>query len=110
MGRYIVRRVLWILVLLVLITFITFMIFYLLPSTDPATLKAERNATPERVASIRHTLGLDKHWYEQYWIYLKQLVLHFNFGHTYTQDIEVKTLLLDRIPNTLFLVVGAAIL
>jgi peptide/nickel transport system permease protein len=110
MGRYIIRRVLWIVVLMILITFITFLIFYLLPSTDPATLKAGRNATPDRVASIRHTLGLDKAWYEQYWIYFKQLVFHFDFGHTYTQDVDVKTLLLDRIPNTLFLVVGAAIL
>jgi len=110
MGRYIVRRVLWILFLMVLITFITFIIFTVLPSTDPATLKAGRNATPERIASIRHTLGLDKPWYEQYWIYLKRLVLHFDFGHSYTNDADVKTLLFDRIPNTLFLVIGAAIL
>src|SRR3954469_2074922 len=110
MGRYIIRRVLWIIVLLVVITFLTFLIFYLLPSTDPATLKAGRNATPERIAAIRHQLGLDKPWYEQYWIFLKNLVLHFDLGHSYTQDADVKTLLLDRIPRTLFLVVGAAFL
>src|SRR4051795_8227379 len=110
MGRYIIRRVLWIIVLLILVTFITFLIFYLLPSTDPATLKAGRNATPERIESIRHTLGLDKPWYEQYGIFLKKLVFHFDFGHSFTQDADVKTLLLDRIPRTLFLVVGAALL
>src|SRR4051812_4775647 len=110
MGRYLTPRVLWILVLMILITFITFLIFTVLPSTDPATLKAGRNATPDRVAAIRHQLGLDDPWYQQYWIYLKRLVFHFDFGHSYTNDAEVKTLLLDRIPNTLFLVVGAAIL
>src|SRR4051794_30967470 len=98
MGRYITRRVLWILVLMVLITFITFLIFTVLPSTDPATLKAGRNATPDRIAAIRHQLGLDDPWYQQYWIYLKRLVLHFDFGHSYTNDAEVKTLLFDRIP------------
>src|SRR5258705_3502946 len=75
MGRYIIRRVLWIIVLMIVITFITFLIFYLLPSTDPATLKAGRNATPERVAAILHQLGLDKAWYEQYRIVIKKLVL-----------------------------------
>src|SRR3954470_7822408 len=110
MGRYIIRRGLWMRVLRLLITFITFLMFYLLPSTDPATLKAGRNATPDRIASIRHTLGLDKAWYEQYWIFLKNLVLHFDFGHSYTYDSDVKPLLLDRIPRTLFLVVGAALL
>jgi len=110
MGRYIIRRVLWIIVLMIVITFITFLMFYLLPSTDPATLKAGRNATPERIASIRHTLGLDKPWYEQYGIFLKKLVFHFDFDHSYTNDTDVKTLLFDRIPNTLFLVIGAAVL
>src|SRR4051794_8734277 len=110
MGRYIVRRVIWIFFLMVLITFITFVIFTVLPSADPAALKAGRNSSPERIAAIRHQLGLDKAWYDQYWIYLKRLVLHFDFGHSYTQGADVKTLLFDRIPNTLFLVIGAAIL
>src|SRR5258705_4803597 len=81
MGRYIIRRVLWIVVLMILITFITFLIFYLLPSTDPATLKAGRNPTPERIAAIRHQLGLDQPWYDQYWKFFKRLVFHFDFGH-----------------------------
>src|SRR3954466_6988603 len=110
MGRYIIRRVLWIIVLLLVITFLTFMIFYLLPSTDPATLKAGRNATPERIEAIRHQLGLDDPWYQQYWIFVKNLVVHFDFGHSFTNDADVKTLLLERIPRTLFLVIGAALL
>src|SRR3954471_13757208 len=113
MGRYIIRRVLWILVLLILITFITYMMFYLLPSTDPARLRLGRNPGPDpeaRLRVIRHQLGLDKAWYEQYWLYLKNLVLHFDFGHSYTYDSDVRPLLFDRIPRTLFLVTGAALL
>src|SRR3954449_7463434 len=113
MGRYIIRRVLWILVLLILITFITYMMFYLLPSTDPARLRIGRNPGPDpeaRLQVIRHQLGLDKAWYAQYWLYVKNLVLHFDFGHSYTYDSDVKPLLLDRIPRTLFLVTGAALL
>jgi peptide/nickel transport system permease protein len=113
MGRYIIRRVLWILVLMILITLITYLMFYLLPSTDPARLRLGRNPGPDpeaRLAVIRHQLGLDKAWYVQYWTYVKNLVWHFDFGHTYTQDNDVRSLLFARIPNTLFLVTGAAIL
>ena len=42
------------------------MIFYALPAADPALLRAGRQPTPELVATIRHTLGLDKPWYVQY--------------------------------------------
>src|SRR3954470_25023465 len=103
MGRYIIRRVLWILVLMLLITFITYLMFYLLPSTDPARLRLRRHPAaaprggtgggpdPEaRLAVIRHQLGLDHPWYQQYWIYIKNLVLHFDFGHSYTYDSDVK--------------------
>jgi len=32
---------------------------YTLPAADPAALRAGRQPTPELLASIRHTLGLD---------------------------------------------------
>ena len=40
--------------------------FVVLPSADPALLRAGRNPTPELVAAIRENLGLDKPWYVQY--------------------------------------------
>ena len=49
MVRYIIRRLLWVVVMLVLVTFVTFIIFYLLPSADPATLRAGRQPNPELV-------------------------------------------------------------
>ncbi len=36
MVRYIIRRLLWVVVLLFLVSFLTFIIFYMLPSADPA--------------------------------------------------------------------------
>ena len=74
MVRYIVRRLLWVIVLLFLVSFITFIIFYLLPSADPAPLRAGRQPNPQLVEQIRHNLGLDKPWYQQYFDYMKALV------------------------------------
>jgi peptide/nickel transport system permease protein len=107
MGRYIIRRLLWALVLLVLVIALTFAVFYLLPSADPAQLRAGRNATAQNIAEIRHNLGLDKPIYTQFWDYLKALVLHFDLGYSYQSDASVKSLLFDRLPATLSLTAGA---
>jgi peptide/nickel transport system permease protein len=109
MTRYIIRRLLWVIVLLFAVSLITFIIFYLLPSADPAQLRAGRQPTPALVASIRHNLGLDKPWYVQYFDYMKQLVLHFNFGYSYTNNVPVKQQIFSRLPATVSLAVGAAV-
>jgi peptide/nickel transport system permease protein len=108
-ARYIIRRLLWMVVLLFLVSFITFVIFYLLPSADPARLRAGRQPNPELVEQIRHSLGLDNPWYQQYYDYMKQLVLHFDFGYSYQNNISVKQQIFDRLPATASLAIGAAI-
>ncbi len=110
MTRYLVRRVLWSAVLLLLVCALTFALFYLLPSGDPAQLRAGKNASPELVAAIRRQLGLDEPVYVQFWRYLKGIVLHFDLGYSYYSGQSVGSLLLDRIPATLSLVLGAAVL
>jgi peptide/nickel transport system permease protein len=109
MTRYIIRRLLWVIVLLFLVSLLTFVIFYLLPSADPAQLRAGRQPNPALVAQIRHNLGLDKPWYTQYFDYMKRLVLHFDFGYSYQSSVAVKTLIFDRLPATVSLTIGAAV-
>ena len=55
-------------------------------------------------------LGLDKPIYEQYWIYMRDLVLHFDFGYSYECNAPVCELIFDRLPATISLVAGAAVL
>src|ERR671933_2197691 len=109
MGRYIVRRVLWVIVLLFLVSLLTFVIFYLFPSADPALLRAGRQPDPQLVEQIRHNLGLDKPWYQQYFDYMKQVFLHFNFGYSYQNTISVKEQVFQRLPATISLALGAAV-
>ncbi|PZS14264.1 MAG: ABC transporter permease [Solirubrobacterales bacterium] len=109
MTRYIIRRMLWVIVLLFMVSLITFVIFYLLPSADPAQLRAGHQPNPALVASIRHQLGLDKPWYVQYLDYMKALVLHFDFGYSYTNNIPVKQQIFSRLPATVSLALGAAV-
>jgi peptide/nickel transport system permease protein len=109
MLAYIIRRLLWVLLLLFVVSALTFIIFYLLPSADPAQLRAGRQPNPELVEQIRHNLGLDKPWYAQYFDYMKQVFLHFDFGYSFQNTISVKEQVFDRLPATISLALGAAV-
>jgi len=107
--RYIVRRLLWMVVLLLLVSAVTFVIFYALPSADPAALRAGRQPNPELVKQIRHTLGLDKPIYVQYYRYMRDIVLHFDFGFSYQNNADVRQQITDRLPATISLTGGAVV-
>src|SRR6476469_6935284 len=110
MGPYIIRRLFYMIVVLLFVIAITFLIFFILPTAEPAALRAGRSPTPETLKAIREQLGLNHSVPEQFWLYLKGLVLHFDFGNSFINDQDVRGLIFDRLPNTLFLITGAAIL
>jgi peptide/nickel transport system permease protein len=110
MARYLVRRLLWVVVLLFAVSLLTFIIFYLFPSADPAQLRAGRQPNPELVEQIRHQLVLDNPWYQQYFDYMKQLVLHFDFGRSYQNNVDVREEIFSRLPATISLAFGSAVI
>jgi peptide/nickel transport system permease protein len=106
---YIVRRLIWGVFLLLVITFLCFLIFYVLPSADPAKQRAGKQATAAQVELIRHQQGLDKPVYEQYWIFVKGIVTKLDFGNSLVSKTSVKSRVLDRIPATVSLALGAVL-
>ncbi len=109
MAAYVLRRVLWGLVLLVLVSLLTFVIFYVLPSADPAQLRAGRDASPATLHEIRVSLGLDRPLPTQYWTYLTHLAFHGDLGYSYFSGASVGSLLVDRLPATISLTLGAVV-
>jgi peptide/nickel transport system permease protein len=109
MVRYIIRRLLWVIVLLFVVSAVTFVIFYELPSADPAVLRAGKSPDPTLIAQIRHSLGLDKPVYVQYWLYMKKVVLHFDFGYSFQDSQSVRKEILSRLPATISLTLGAVV-
>jgi peptide/nickel transport system permease protein len=110
MATYIVRRILWGIVLLLAVSAITFVFFNVFPSADPAQLRAGRNASPAIIHYIRHELGLDKSVPVQFFDYMKNIFLHFNFGFSFYTGASVLSLIQNRLPATISLAVGAAII
>jgi peptide/nickel transport system permease protein len=108
--RYIVRRLLWCIVLLFIVSLLTFIIFYEFPSTDPAAIRAGRNASPQLIAEIRSQLGLDKPVWTQYGIYMKNLILHFDLGYSYFNEAPVRDQIFSRLPVTFSVTIGAVVI
>ena len=110
MTGYIVRRLLWGVLLLVLVILVTFLIYFLLPSVDPAVLRAGKTPSQAVIREIRVSLGLNHSIIVQFFNYLKGIILHLNFGYSYYYNDPVGGLILDRLPATLSLTVGATVL
>jgi ABC-type dipeptide/oligopeptide/nickel transport system permease component len=75
------RRLLWVPLILFAVSFITFTLARLGPG-DPIRIAAGQFRDPEAFERIRHARGLDKPFYEQYFVYM-QGVLQGDFGESY---------------------------
>lgn len=115
MIRYIVRRLLWLVVTLLLITFITYVIFFVMPPSDPAVRFAGKQPTPELVARVREQFGLDKPFIVQYGRFVKNIFFGDQYGwpglgFSFTTRSELKPVVFDRLLVTAQLALGAAVL
>ncbi len=110
MWLFLLRRVFWGVVILIAASAVVFLIFYALPSGDPATLQAGPGASGEQIAAVRHGLGLDRPLYAQYGQFLWNLFAHFDLGYSYQYLLPVKEVIWQRLPVTLALIAGAAVI
>lgn len=115
MGRYVIRRSLWVVLVILIVTWVAFCIFFLLPSVDPAIAFAGRSPTPELIAEIEEQLGLDEPWPVQYGLYVKRLFLGDEYGWpglglSYDTRTPVLEEVKERAVVTVQLAIGGAIL
>jgi peptide/nickel transport system permease protein len=93
---------------LIAVTFLVFVIFVVVPGGDPAIRIAGKNANDQNIANIRETWGFDKSVPVQYWVMMKK-----TFGGdliSYTNQTNVLDQIVQGIPATFSLAVGAAII
>lgn len=72
MGRYIVKRILWLIPILLIISFVSFSLMHLSPG-DPAEIylsQGGQTPDPKALVEVRTQLGLDKPFFEQYFNWL----------------------------------------
>ncbi|MEZ5480361.1 MAG: ABC transporter permease [Thiolinea sp.] len=107
MSSYILKRLLALIPVLFGLTLIVFFIMALIPG-DPALAILGSYATPDNVAKLNAELGLDKPLWQQYLVWLGNL-LHGDLGRSYSLNRPVLDEVLERFNATLILA-GAALL
>ena len=109
MTGYIVRRLLALIPLLLIVSFLVFAMSFVIPGDPARTLAGGFHATPDRVALIRHQLGLDKPVIVQYWRWLTH-ALTGNLGRSLFKSTLVASEIKRRFPVTLSMAIGALVL
>jgi len=107
MIAYIIRRLLQGIIVLLGVSFICFVIFQFVG--DPTLALAGKYATQEQIQEVRHSLGLDKPFYVQYLIFIKNAV-QGEFGNSYIQEMPALDLILAKFPATAELAVVAILI
>ena len=100
MARFIIVRLLQAFAALIGISILIFILVRV--SGDPVDLYRTSITSEEDIARIRASLGLDKSWPEQYWIFITDLA-QGDLGESVIQRRPVTDMILQRLPNTLSL-------
>jgi peptide/nickel transport system permease protein len=120
---FLVRRLAAAAAILLVICALTFAVFYLMPA-DPAQGACGKACSPDRIAQIRATLGIDRPVAEQFGTYLRGIVAGRTYGEgrhavecpvpclgfSFQTNQPVWTMLTSRLPVSISVAVGAAAL
>jgi peptide/nickel transport system permease protein len=110
MYKYVARRLLLAVPVLLLSSLIVFGLMRVMPGDALIALMGESGNVGEReLAKLRKDLGLDKPYYEQYGLWLWQMV-SFNPGHSIFTNEPIGVSLMKSIPVTLELATLAMVL
>jgi peptide/nickel transport system permease protein len=92
------------------ISVVTFAIFFATPGADPGARIAGRNASPETLAAVRAEFGLDQPLPVQYLGLMERLFVTGDLTSYINRGAKVLPQIVEAMPVTLSLVVGASLL
>ena len=102
------RRLLQLVPVAVGVTIVVFFMIHLIPG-DPALTILGIHATPHSIALLRSEWGLNRPLIGQYWLFLERLA-HGNLGQSLIYGVPARTLIIQALPKTLYLIIYAAII
>ncbi|WP_129840715.1 ABC transporter permease [Streptomyces sp. RFCAC02] len=119
MLRFLLRRSLGAIAILLIISAVTFFLFYAIPR-NPALLSCGKGVcTDDQLAIVEHNLGIDKPILQQYWEYMVGIFAGREFpagncpapclGFSFRDNRPVLDTILDRLPVTVSLAIGGAV-
>lgn len=109
MSQYVLRRLLIAIPSLLGISVVLFVVLALAPGDPFSELATNPNVPPEVQAALRAKFGLDDPIYLRYLHWLNAM-LHGDWGFSFVSRMDVDTLILQRLPATLYVIGSAQIL
>jgi peptide/nickel transport system permease protein len=109
MSQYILRRLLIAIPSLLGISIVLFVVLALAPGDPFSELATNPNVPPEVQAALRAKFGLDDPIHLRYLHWLNAM-LHGDWGFSFVSRMNVDTLILQRLPATLYVIGSAQIL
>lgn len=100
MGRYILKRLLWMIPVVLGVTILIFSLMYIVPG-DPALIVGGEGLTEAEYNEIRDDMGLNDPFIVQLGRYMYNLFIRFDFGESYTTGKSITDELMMRLPYTL---------
>jgi ABC-type dipeptide/oligopeptide/nickel transport system permease component len=109
MGRYILNRILWMILILITTAFVIFTLMYLVPG-DPAKSLLGPDASYDVLAIKRHELGVDQPYIVQLADFLYKTFIRFDLGTSWKFGTPIVEAMAERLPRTLTIGVSAIVL
>jgi peptide/nickel transport system permease protein len=109
MSQYVLRRLLIAIPSLLGISLVLFVVLALAPGDPFSELATNPNVPPEVAAALRAKFGLDDPIYLRYLHWLSAMA-HGDWGFSFVSRMNVDTLILQRLPATLYVIGSAQIL
>ena len=100
MGRYVLKRVVWLAIIMVCVAILIFTVMFFVPG-DPVEIMLGDTATPEAVQEYRDKLGLNDPYIVQLGRYLYDTFIRWDFGTSYSLKAPVMSEFLNRLPRTM---------
>jgi peptide/nickel transport system permease protein len=107
MTAYILRRLLATIPVMVVVALFVFLLLHLTPG-DPAAVIAGDEASPAEIEGIRRKLGLDRPIWEQFGLYIGNLV-QGDLGTSIFSNLPVTTLVRQRLEPTIVLAIATLV-
>jgi peptide/nickel transport system permease protein len=107
MTRFIILRFLQ--TILALIGIIVIVFFLVRISGNPVLFMISPLSTPEQILVLQHQLGLDKSYWDQFQIYVRDL-FHGDLGLSFIKRIPVSQMIGAALPNTLKMTVPSFVI
>lgn len=99
MARYVLKRILQMIPVILCVAVVIFTIMFFTPG-DPVALSLGENYTAEMYAAKEAELGLDKPFFEQLLIFLRDFFLRFDLGTSWVLKTDIGLEMMNRMPRT----------